>query len=300
MDRRRLLGPLNTVIPNIGISSEINGSKSTPQTGISSSSSSNKNDIENFFLKTGIIENANGSAYLEVGNNVIEVSVFGPRPIRGSFIDRASFSVECKFLPYISQPGDELFNTNNQFNNSNSNTNANGRTGLTTIEHKISSYVETALLPSIILEKYPKSTFDVFVTIVATETPTYNSNEKLMRLTNWIVNCASVALVDANVEVKDIVTSGIVKSNKSGDIIIDPRGQIEDEQNEQDEQDDQNEENVLGVASFMNLNNDQLVGIWVEGGDIDQDLVTKVINGCNDMSKKIRANINSFLIDSLQ
>ncbi|KAK6462444.1 exosome exoribonuclease [Scheffersomyces coipomensis] len=302
MDRRRLLGPLNTIIPNIGISSNPNDIK--PDTTIDNDEVS-ANQIQNFFLKTGIIENANGSAYLEVGNSIIEVSVFGPRPIRGSFVDRASFSVECKFLPYITQPGEQIYNTTNQFNNGNSNTNANGRTGLTTIEQRISAYVETALLPSIILEKYPKSTFDIFITIISTEEGVNNNdedddnsapNEQLLRLTNWIVNCSSVALVDASVELKDIVTSGIVKTTSDGKVIFDPRSQGNEEE-------EQEEGSVIGVASFMNLRNDELVGIWIERQgaiNVGDTEMNNILDGCNEMSKKIRANINTYLANSLE
>lgn len=277
-ERRRLVGPPNTIIPSIGISSskeDETRSQEQPERA--------PDELRKFFLKTGIIDNANGSAYLEIGNTIIEVLVFGPRPIRGSFVERASFSAEVKFLPYITQPHESSFNnpSNNQLNA----VGGNSRTGLSNIEQRISSYLETSLLPSIVLEKYPKSTIDVFVTIISTEKNT-DSKSSLLNLVSWIVNCSSLALVDSGIELKDIVTSGHVKL-VNGDTLIDVP--------------DSEEEGVDALVSFMNMRNDEIVGLWFEGdASLQEDVLTKVIDSCNDMAKRIRANVNSYLLNSIQ
>jgi exosome complex component MTR3 len=273
-DRRRLLGPVNTIVPNVGTFVGSNDME------LDKSDSRRDDEIRKFFLKTGTIENANGSAYLEVGNTVIQTSIFGPRPIHGSFVNRASVSVECKFLPNISQPCDEIFNS--QENGTNPSI---GRTELTSIEQKISSYIETSLLPSIILEKYPKSTIDIFITIISVDDAS-STNGDLLNLINWIVNCSSVALVDAQIEVRDIVTSGQVRLVDDC-VVMDPtcsRG------------------GMNALVSFMNLKNDEIVGIWLDDDHdgITDDKVEKLVGGCNEMSKKIRSNINSYLLNSLK
>lgn len=271
-DRRRLLGPANAIIPNVDISLDSN---------LEESNSSKANDeIRKFFLKKGLVENANGSAYLEIGNTIIEVSVFGPRPIRGSFVERGSFSVECKFLPYIHQPNEVVFNgTQNNFNNNN-----NGRPGLTNIEQKISSYIETSLLSTLILEKYPKSTIDLFITIVSTD-----SNIALLNLLNWVLNCSSLALVDSGIEIRDIVTSGQVRYDLSKEeLTLDSVNSSE------------SKDSVDCIVSFMNLRNDEIVGLWIEGNQnlLHEKNLDKLIQSCNEMSKTIRNNINSFLLNS--
>ncbi|KAG2733569.1 hypothetical protein G9P44_003094 [Scheffersomyces stipitis] len=292
-DRRRLLGSVNTIIPNVGLSS----ADGTAQPAkIESKTEPRIDGLRPFFLKTGIIENANGSSYLEVGNNIIEVSVYGPRPIRGSFIDRASFSVECKFLPFISQPNEHLYNNTSISASSAANTtnqtnvNVNGRTGLTSIEHKISSYIETSLLPSIVLEKYPKSTIDVFVTIISTDSSLGGSysDTKMLSLVNWVLNASSVALVDSGIEVKDVVTSGV--AHLQNDVLVLDPTEIQEK----------DEGSVSCVASFMNLRNDEIVGIWIEGDqtNLENSQVDHLLDGCNDMSKKVRANINSYFTTS--
>ncbi|CAK7896475.1 exosome complex component Mtr3p [[Candida] anglica] len=277
-DRRRLLGPLNAKLPVSAVGSE----------DVKISTKAN-DEIRKMFLKTGLVGNANGSAYLEVDDTIIEVSVFGPRPIKGSFIDRASFSVECKFLPYIPQPNEVTFNgSSTTFNN-------NGKPGLSNIEQKISSYLETSLLASILLEKYPKSTIDVFVTIISTNS-TSQSNTSLLHLCNWIVNCSSLALVDSGIELKDIVTSGQVRLNcKTNELILDP----EYDDNTSAAHDD---DSLDCVVSFMNMRNDDIVGFWIEGNqnELDEDVTMKLIEGCNTMSKAVRSNINSYLVNLLQ
>lgn len=276
-DRRRLLGPMNAKVPAIGILPETND---TP----SKTSKRANGEIRKMFLKSGLVANANGSAYLEVEDTIIEVSVFGPRPIRGSFIDRASFSVECKFLPYVTQPNEITFNGKL------SNFNSNGRPALTNIEQKISSYLETSLLPSIVLEKYPKSTIDVFVSIISTNSTT-NTNSSLLNLINWITNCSSLALVDSGVELKDIVTSGQVRLDReSKQLVLDPVY----EANEDDGKD-----SIDCLVSFMNLRNDEIVGFWVNGmqEELSETIVAELIDGCNEMSKKVRSNMNAYLLN---
>lgn len=263
-DRRRLLGPPNAKVPKLGQSSDPNSS----QEPIAESEKSN--DIRNFFIKTGLINNANGSSYFEIDDTIIEVGVFGPRPIRGSFIDRASFSVECKFLPYINQPMSQIFNNQD-------------KSHLSNIETKISTYVETALLSSILLEKYPKSTIDIFINVIS-----FNSSKNsLLNLINWIINSSSVALVNSGIELKDLVTSGQVIYNEKSEELRKDCSII-------------NDGDIECVASFMNMKNNEIVAFWIEGdkNEINENKLNNLINGCNDMSKIIRQNINSYLLNN--
>lgn len=277
-DRRRVLGPSNAKLPK-ALPSIIQKETKPP--------TKNDDEIKKMFIKTGFINNANGSAYLEVENTIIEVSVFGPRPIRGSFVDQASFSVDCNFLPHLVQPNEEVFNEN-----SNSNFNKNGKTGLTVIEQKIASYVENSLLPSILLTKYPKSTIDLHVSIIDNKSCN-SSNSSLLNLINWIINCSSLALVDSGIEIMDIVTSGQIRYNlKNEAIIMDP---LYDDLTVKDD-----EGSIDCLVSFMILKNDEIVGLWIEGeqSDISELLVEKLVDSCNGMAREIRSNINSYLINN--
>ncbi|KHC54339.1 hypothetical protein MGE_05578, partial [Candida albicans P75010] len=248
-DRRRLLGPSGMIIPNIP--------KQQQKSIITTTTTTSTSTIPSFFLKHSIIDNANGSAYLEINNTIIEVSIFGPRPIRGSFIDRASVSVDCKFLPHIIQPMGSIFNDTTTSGVGGgggiSSSNRGYRTGMNNIEHKLSSYLETCVLSSLILEKYPKSTIDIQVSIISIDKE-IGGGHSLLWLLQWITCCCSLALVDSGIEMKDIISSGQVRLTKSGKIII---GGNSDKTSTED--------GIDGLVSFMNLKNDEIVGIWFEG-----------------------------------
>lgn len=291
-DRRRLLGPSGMIIPNIP--------KQQQKSIITTTTTTSTSTIPSFFLKHSIIDNANGSAYLEINNTIIEVSIFGPRPIRGSFIDRASVSVDCKFLPHIIQPMASIFNDTTTSGGGGgggiSSSNRGYRTGMNNIEHKLSSYLETCVLSSLILEKYPKSTIDIQVSIISIDKE-IGGGHLLLWLLQWITCCCSLALVDSGIEMKDIISSGQVRLTKLGKIII---GGNSDKT--------LTEDGIDGLVSFMNLKNDEIVGIWFEGeGDdnnnenslLNESNMEKLIIECNKMSKIIRANLNSYLINSM-
>lgn len=288
-DRRRLLGPSGMIIPNIP--------KQQQKSIITTTTNTSTSTIPSFFLKHSIIDNANGSAYLEINNTIIEVSIFGPRPIRGSFIDRASVSVDCKFLPHIIQPMASIFNdTTTSGGGGISSSNRGYRTGMNNIEHKLSSYLETCVLSSLILEKYPKSTIDIQISIISIDKE-IDGSHLLLWLLQWITCCCSLALVDSGIEMKDIISSGQVRLTKLGEIIIGGN-------NDKTEAED----GIDGLVSFMNLKNDEIVGIWFEGeGDdnnnedslLNESNMEKLIIECNKMSKIIRANLNSYLINSM-
>ena len=138
---------------------------------------------------------------------------------------------------------------------------------MNSIEQRISTYVETALLPCLLLENYPKSTIDIYVTVIA------NKSASLLELTNWIVNCSSLALVDSAIEIKDIVTGGVAT--------------IEDENDSKNSQ---------CLASFMNLRNNEIVGFWIDGGqELNEKVLTKTLETCQERAQVVRRNFNGFL-----
>lgn len=266
-DRRRILGPNDAKIPRLGkLSGREAEKKQLPA----------NDGVRKFFIKTGLTSNANGLAFLEVGESVVEVSVFGPRPIKGSFIDRASFSVETKFLPYITQPNEILYNGEKA--------QTMGRSGLTAIEQKISSHIETAFLPAIILEKYPKSTIDVFVNVLS-----FNSNTtSLLNLITWCVNCTLLAMVDSGIELRDLVTSGY--ASVTGNVARLDSPVCDDT-------------NVECTASFLTMKNNEMTSLWVDGSDateVTEDLLVKLTSACSEMSQLVRENINGYLLQLAQ
>ncbi|ODV97072.1 hypothetical protein PACTADRAFT_39267 [Pachysolen tannophilus NRRL Y-2460] len=279
-DRRRLLGPANA---SPIVFSDVKEKKSKKI------QAKPDDEISKMFINTGLVKNCDGSAYIEVGNTIIQVSIYGPRPIRGSFIDKAILSTECRFLPYLSQPNDSISRLTSSTSLI---TNYNGKLNLSNIEQKISSYIESCFLSCIYLENYPKSSIDIFIKILSVDT-------NLLNLVNDVVHCCSLAMVDAQIESKDLITSGNLRYLKSNNhIIMDPKCKDKDK----DITNEVVEEGKLDlVVSFMNSRNDEIVGFWCEGNDtLEDDVLEKLIERCNDMSKEIRKNINFYLIESLE
>ncbi|RCK62398.1 hypothetical protein Cantr_08945 [Candida viswanathii] len=108
-----------------------------------------------------------------------------------------------------------------------------------------------------------------------------------------MVCCCSLALVDSGIEMRDIVSSGQVRCTKSGKVLVNP-GAVRDDEDEE-------EEGVDALVSFMNLKNDEIVGrgILTMPEPLDESKMESLIDECNLMSKIIRANINSYLVNSV-
>ncbi|ODV60723.1 exosome non-catalytic core subunit MTR3 [Ascoidea rubescens DSM 1968] len=288
-DRRRIIGPVNA--------RALYFENSKPKESIHHTRKKN-NEIRPFFIQTGLLTNPNGSAYLEIDNTLILVSIFGPRPIKGPFMNKACFQVETKFLPYVNQPNylskAYLFNTNNNATEEDVNIRRNlditggSYSSYSNIEQKISSYIHSAFLPSIILEKYPKSTIDVFIIVLSA-----NVEDNVLSLISGISNCCSLALVDSGIELNDIISTGISRILKDNTVILDPTTI-----HNKDITDDG--KYVDAVISFMNCKNDQIVGFLTDGNlNIDNSLIEALINNSNRMAKQIRANIDVYLIDQI-
>jgi exosome complex component MTR3 len=140
--------------------------------------------ISRTFIKTNLISNANGSSYIELDGNIVSVSVYGPRPIRGSFMDKAGLSVT---LDDVGDVMDDL------------------------MKKKFCNYIENSFMGVINLDKYPKSGIDIFVNVISVQ----NVEELYLKLLSIISDATTLALIDAKIEVLDIVTTGFDSFNNT-------------------------------------------------------------------------------------
>lgn len=270
-DRRRIVGPADAVHPSPGSFSRDAAPAAAAAPLLPPAAGPRQ-----FFISSGLARNANGSAYLEVGSCALEVSVFGPRPIRGSFVDRASLAVETKFLPFLTQPNEVIFNAAAD--------RPGARSGLSGIEHRMSLFLETAFLPAVLLAKYPKSAIDIFVNVLQFDA----ASTSVLNLLAWAVNCTTMALVDAGVEIRDMVTAGHVSLNLAeGDVVVDGAGGSN-----------------LGsecVASYMPMQQ-ETVAFWLEddGLGVADEKLQKLLAGCEAMANEVRANLNGYLIKAAE
>jgi exosome complex component RRP41 len=156
-------------------------------------------------LEVGILDKADGSAYIEHGKNKILAAVYGPReahPKHIALADRAvvrcryhmaSFSVEERKSPAPSRR-----------------------------ELELSKVIREALEPSIMSEYFPRATIDLFIEVLQADAGTRCAG----------ITAASLALADAGIPMRELV-AGCAAGKIEGKVVLD-LSDIEDKQGEAD------------------------------------------------------------------
>lgn len=136
--------------------------------------------IRNVSIKVGILKNADGSAYIEFGKNKILAGVFGPRDVHPKHMaNQDSGILRCR---YHMSP----FSVTERKNPAPSRR-----------EIEISKVIKEALQPAVILKDFPRTVVDVFIEVLQADGGTRCA----------ALDAASVALVDAGIPMKDIVSA---------------------------------------------------------------------------------------------
>lgn len=137
-------------------------------------------EIRDIKIKVGILENADGSAYVEQGNTKIYAAVYGPREVHPRHLalpnkaiircryHMAPFSVEERKSPAPSRR-----------------------------EIELSKVIREALTPAIFVEQFPFTTIDVFVEVINADGSTRCAS----------IIAASLALASAGIPMRDLVAA---------------------------------------------------------------------------------------------
>ena len=131
--------------------------------------------------KVGIIKRADGSAMFKIGNTWAYAAVYGPRNLHPKFLqDPQKGILRCNYnmMPFSSS-GERV------------------RPGGSRRSKEISLVTEKALLPVLNLDEYPNSVVDVFIELPLTEAGSRCAG----------ICAASMALADAGLEMKDLVSA---------------------------------------------------------------------------------------------
>lgn len=131
--------------------------------------------------KAGVIPRADGSAMFKIGNTVAYAAVYGPREMFPRFQQNPEKGVlRCNYnmMPFSSL-GDRV------------------RPGGNRRSKEISMVTEKALLPVVNLKNFPNAVVDVFIELPQTDAGTRCAG----------ICAASIALADAGIEMKDMVSS---------------------------------------------------------------------------------------------
>ena len=163
------------------------------------------NELRPIKIEAGVLERADGSAYLEVGGNKILVAVYGPRE---SYIRRLlepnSGVIRCRYNMAPFSVDDRK------------------RPGPDRRSSEISKITADALRPALMLENYPRSMIDIYIEVIEAEGGTRCAG----------ITAAAVALVDAGVPMKDIVV-GCAAGKVNDEIVLD-LSEVEDKEGQAD------------------------------------------------------------------
>ncbi len=162
-------------------------------------------EIRPLKIVSGVLPNADGSAYIEMGRNKIIVGVFGPRemhPKRLSQPDRAVLRCRYHMAPFSVDPRRSPAPSRR--------------------DTEIGMVMRFALEPAIFLERYPRAAIDVYAEILEADGGTRTA----------CINAATVALVDAGIPMRDLVSS-CAAGKMDGKIILD-LGDYEDKEGDAD------------------------------------------------------------------
>ena len=156
-------------------------------------------------IESGVLPNADGSAYIEMGRNKIVVGVFGPREMHPRRLAKPNMAtLRCRYhmAPFSVDPRRSPAPSRR--------------------DNEISMVMRYALEPAVFLDRYPRSVIDVYAEILEADGGTRTA----------CINAATVALVDAGIPMRDLVASCAV--GKIDDQIILDLGDYEDKEGQAD------------------------------------------------------------------
>jgi exosome complex component RRP41 len=156
-------------------------------------------------IKAGVLKNADGSAYIEFGENKILAGVFGPRDVHPKHLANTDRGIlRCR---YHMQP----YSVGERKNPAPSRR-----------EIEISKVIKEALEPAVMLENFPRTVVDVFIEILQAD-----GGSRCAAL-----DAAAVALADAGIPMRDMVSA--CAAGKVADTIVLDINNEEDQEGQAD------------------------------------------------------------------
>ncbi|KAI8338045.1 ribosomal protein S5 domain 2-type protein [Chlamydoabsidia padenii] len=178
MDRKRVTGPELSVQPLF---------KNSTKTTKDLLNEKNRrlddrtvDDLRPIFMKTGLVTQANGSTYIEMGNTKVVCAVYGPRQLKKvGFSPHGTLNCEFKFATFsCAKRRGHMRDAQ---------------------EREYSHTLIQALTPAVRLELIPKSAVDIYINVL--------ENDGTNACLAAAIIASSVALADAGIEMLDQVTA---------------------------------------------------------------------------------------------
>ncbi len=162
-------------------------------------------ELRTLKIESGVLPNADGSAYIEMGRNKILCGVFGPREMHPKHQAKPNEAVlRCRYhmAPFSVDPRRSPAPSRR--------------------DQEISMVMRSALESAVFLERYPRASIDVYIEVLEADGGTRCAS----------INAASVALVDAGIPMRDLVAACAV--GKIEDRLIVDLGDYEDKKGQSD------------------------------------------------------------------
>ncbi|KAG0344584.1 hypothetical protein BG004_004345 [Podila humilis] len=281
MDRKRVPGPELSVAPLVEYPAD--RTCWTPQKDHRHNAARQPEDMRPIHLKTGLINQANGSAYIELEKTKIACGVYGPRPVKKvgqGFSGLGILNCEIKFATFSC---------------------AKRRTNVRDPQEKnLSLIITQALTPAVRLDMLPKSAIDVYITVL--------ESDGLSSCLSAAITAASVALAHAGIEMLDLVAAcsasyiptvpsitssdgSIVTSASASSSSTPPQifmdADLEEEKHEQGSI----------VLAYMPSRNE--VTHVLQSGKAEGAIISQSVEYCVEACNKIHAVMNHALLESV-
>jgi exosome complex component RRP41 len=162
-------------------------------------------DLRPIKLEVGVLGNADGSAYIEMGKNKILAAVYGPReahPRHLALPDKALLRCRYHMAPFSVEERKSPAPSRREI--------------------ELSKVIRESLEPAIFLEKFPRTSIDIFIEVLQADGGTRCAG----------VTVASLALADAGIPMRDLIVA--CAAGKIGDQMVVDLNDVEDKEGEAD------------------------------------------------------------------
>ena len=164
------------------------------------------NELRPIKIEAGILKNADGSAYLEWGNNKVLAAIYGPKEaVPKHFADPAKAIIKCR---YSMAPFSGLSD--------------HGRSGPNRRATEISKVTKEVFENVVMLNEFPGGEIDIFIEILQSDGGTRAAG----------ITAASVALANAGIHMRDIVYA--VSAGRIGEHVVLDVNMIDDNPSDAD------------------------------------------------------------------
>lgn len=144
-------------------------------------------------IEVGVLKNADGSAYIELGRNKIIAAVYGPKELHPKHLalpDRAVLYCRYHMVPFSVMERKSPAPSRREI--------------------ELSKVIREALEPALFLEYFPRTEIDLFIEVLQADGGTRTAG----------ITAASVALADAGIPMRDLVAA-IAVGKVEGQIVLD-------------------------------------------------------------------------------